>query len=171
MRPLTRIAVFLVLLYNSSAFSQLRNNSEYSHDSINLDKTYFVLRDTGAAEFGWASEWTNASADFYEEKSAMFVWHFKDGSKFYSLQQKEIGEIGKNSGYLLTGKSQALEDIHRKNVQPLTRDNYPVKIELWIGKLDDSTGFAPEILGAALCLDSKAQTLEHNRTYHFSSCE
>ena len=171
MSSLTRTAIFLILLTNSSAFSQLRNNSEYTHDGINLDKTYFVLRDTGAAEFGWASEWTNASADFYADKGAMFIWHFKDGSKAYSLQEQEIGEIGKNSGFLRERKSSNLEDIHRKNVQPLTRNNYPVKVELWIGEIGDAKGFSPEIFGAAICLNSKAETIEYNHPYHFSSCE
>jgi hypothetical protein len=170
MRPITRAAIFLVLLISPSGFSQLRNNSEYSQDCINLEKTYFILHDTGTAEFGWASEWTNASADLYADKSAMFLWHFKDGSKFYALQEQEIGEIGKNSGFLLTRKSSNLEDIRRKSIQPLTRNNYPVKVELWIGKTDPA-GFSPEILGAALCLNAKAQSIEYNRPYHFSSCD
>jgi hypothetical protein len=168
MRPLTRAAVLLVLLISPSGFSQLRNNSEYSQDRINTDQTYFVLHDTGAPEFGWASEWTNASADLYADKSAMFLWHFKDGSKSYSLQEQEIGEIGKNAGFLIARKSSNLEEIHRKSIQPLTRVNYPVKVELWIGKVDP-TGFSPEILGAALCLNTPA--IEYNRSYHFSSCD
>ena len=163
--------VFLLNAMNSAGFSQLRNNSEYLQDGINTDKTYFVLHDTGAAEFGWASEWTNASVDLYSDKSAMFLWHFKDGSKSYSLQEQEIGEIGKNSGFLLERKSSNLEDIRRKNIQPLTRNNYPVKVELWIGKVGDSAGFSPEIMGAALCLKVQAQSIEYNRPYHFSSCD
>jgi hypothetical protein len=168
MRPLAGTTVILILLINPSGFSQLRNNSEYLQDRINTDKTYFVLHDTGAAEFGWASEWTNASADLYSDKSAMFLWHFKDGSTSYSIQEQEIGEIGKNSGFLLARKSPGLEDIHRKSVQPLTRGNYPVKVELWIGKVDP-TGFFPEILGAALCLNTPA--IEYNRPYNFSNCD
>jgi hypothetical protein len=169
MRPLIGTAVLLVLLISPSGISQLRNNSEYLQDRINTDKTYFVLHDTGAAEFGWASEWTNASADLYSDKSAMFLWHFKDGSKSYSLQEQEIGEIGKNSGFLRTSKSTSLEDIRRKSIQPLTRDNYPVKVELWIGKVEESTGFSPETFGAAVCLNAPA--IEYNRTYRFSSCD
>jgi hypothetical protein len=171
MRFLIRTTTLFFLLIATPGFPQLRNNSEYLQDGINVDKTYFVLHDAGPAEFGWASEWTNASADFYEDKSAMFLWHFKDGSKFYSLQEQQIGEIGKNSGFLLTRKSSNLEDIHRKIIQPLTRDNYPVKVELWIGKVGESGGFAPEILGAALCLNEPAQKIEYIRTYHFSDCE
>ncbi len=171
MRPFTRSAAFLILLINSSGFSQLRNNSEYLQDSINTDKTYFVLHDTGVAEFWWASEWTNASVDLYSDKSAIFLWHFKDGSKSYSLQEQEIGEIGKNSGFLLERKSSNLEDIHRKSIQPLTRNNYPVKVELWIGKVGESPGFSPEIMGAALCLAAQPQSIEYNHPYHFSSCE
>jgi hypothetical protein len=170
MRYLTRSSILsFLLLISESGYSQLRNNSEYSQDRINTDKTYFILQDTGATEFGWASEWTNASADLYSDKSAMFLWHFKDGSKFYALQEQEIGEIGKNSGYLLARKASNLEDIHRKNIQPLTRDNYPVKVELWIGKIGDSSGYSPEILGAAVCLNSPG--IEFNRPYHFSSCD
>jgi hypothetical protein len=165
------LLVFLMNAMNPSGFSQLRNNSEYLQDGINTDKTYFVLQDTGAAEFGWASEWTNASVDLYSDKSAMFLWHFKDGSKSYSLQELEIGEIGRNSGFLLARKASNLEDIRRKNIQPLTRNNYPVKVELWIGKVGDSTGFSPEILGAAVCLNAQAQSIEYNRPYRFSSCD
>jgi|WetSurMetagenome_2_1015567.scaffolds.fasta_scaffold947086_1 hypothetical protein len=169
MRSITRAAILLVLLINPSGFSQLRNNSEYSQDAINTNKTYFVLHDTGAVEFGWASEWTNASADLYADKSAMFLWHFKDGSKAYSLQEQEIGEIGKNSGFLLARKASNLEDIHHKSIQPLTLNNYPVRVELWIGEIGDSAGYSPEILGAAVCLN--APGIEYNRPYHFSSCD
>jgi hypothetical protein len=172
MHSLTRAAILCLLMgMSSSGSAQLRNNSEYMQDSINPDKTYFILHDTGAAEFGWASEWSNASADFYSEKSAIFLWHFKDGSKFYSLQEQQIGEIGKNSGFLLTRKSSKLEDIHRKSMQPLTQDNYPVRVELWIGEVGDLNGFSPEIPGAALCLKAPGQKIEYNRPYHFSLCD
>ena len=171
MRRLLGFALLYILLTGPSAICQLRNNSEYLQDGINLEKTYFVLHDTGAAEFGWASEWTNASADLYEDKAAMFLWYFKDGSKFYSLQEQSIAEIGKNSGFLLIRQSSNLEDVRRKNTQPLTRNNYPVKVELWIGKVDNSTGFSPEILGASVCLNTQVQSIEYKRLYHFSSCE
>jgi hypothetical protein len=164
-------AAFLLLInaISPSGFSQLRTLSQYTEDRINAEKTYFVLRETGAAEFGWASEWTHTTANANPDKSAIFLWHFKDGSKAYSLQAEDIGEIGKNAGYLLSGRSSNLEDIRRKKIQPLTRNNYPVKIELWIGKIEDTTGFSTEIMGDALCLD--AQSIEYNRSYHFSSCD
>jgi hypothetical protein len=164
--------VFLSFLLNIAApsgFSQLWNNSEFWQDRINTDKTYFVLHDTGEAEFGWASEWTNTTVMNNEEKSAMFLWHFKDGTIAYSLLEKHIGNIGRNAGFLLTKQSSNLEDIHRKPIQPLTRNNYPVKVELWIGKVEDSTGFVPEFMGEAVCLDS--QSIEPNRQYHFSGCQ
>ena len=170
MRYLTR-AAFLAFLLNVTVlpgFSQLWNNSEYSRDRVNTDQTYFILHDTGAAEFAWASEWTNSTVMNNEEKSAMFLWHFKDGTIAYSLQEQFIGDIGKNAGFLLTGQSPNLENIHRKPIQPLTRTNYPVKVELWIGAVGDSTGFSPEFAGETICLD--AQSIEPNRKYLFSSC-
>jgi hypothetical protein len=171
MRHLARSA-FLVFLLNAispPAFSQLRNISQYSQDRINTEQTYFVLHDTGVAEFGWASEWTHMTPLANEGKSAMFLWNFKDGSKAYSTQEQDVGEIGKSLGFLLTGKSSNLEDVHHKKIQLLTLNNYPVKVELWIGEIGDSAGFSPEVLGDAVCLD--APGIEHNRSYHFSSCE
>jgi hypothetical protein len=170
MRPLLRTAFLLSFLIGifPSAFSQLRNLSEYTQDCINKDKTYFTLNDKGAAEFGWASEWTHVTANAEEGKAAIFIWHFKDGSKAYSLQAEDIGDIGKNAGYLLSMKSANLEDSHRKKIQPLTRDNYPVKVELWIGEINDSAGFSPETLGDAVCF--VAPSIEFNRSYHFSDC-
>jgi hypothetical protein len=152
-----------------SGFSQLWNNSEYFRDRINTENTYFILHGTGEAEFGWASEWTNDTVMSNQNRSAMFLWHFKDGTVAYSLQEQYIGDIGKNSGFLLTAKSSNLEDPHRNRIQPLTQDNYPVKVELWIGNVDDSTGFAPEFLGEAVCLD--AQSIEPDHQYFFSGCQ
>jgi|WetSurMetagenome_2_1015567.scaffolds.fasta_scaffold423216_2 hypothetical protein len=164
-------AAFLVFLFyaiSPSGFSQLRNLSEYSQDRINTDKTYFILYDTGESEFGWASEWANMTPPTYEGKAAMLLWHFKDGSKAYSQHVEDIGDIGKNFGFLIAAKSSSLEDIHRKKIQPLTRNNYPVKVELWIGKIEDATGFSPEILGYAVCFNGPG--IEYNRSYHFSDC-
>lgn len=178
MRHLIRV-VFLAfslsisaLLLNFTApwaFSQLWNISEYLQDRINADQTYFVLNETGAAEFAWASEWTNDTVQNNEDMAAMFLWHFKDGTKAYSLQEQFIGDIGKNAGFLRAAQSATLEDIHRKQIQPLTRSNYPIKVELWIGKVGDSTGFSPEFMGESLCLD--AQSIEPNRKYYFSGCQ
>jgi hypothetical protein len=162
------LLLFLMTAISSSGSSQLRNLSEYSQDRINADKTYFIIRDTDATEFGWASEWTHVTANATEDKSAIFVWHFKDGSKSYSLQAEDIGEIGKNSGYLLINKAPNLEDVHRKKIQPLSRNNFPVKVELWIGKIENESGYTLEMLGDAACL--KETTIENNRTYHFSEC-
>jgi hypothetical protein len=164
-------AVFLILLMSSMspfASSQLRNISEFTQDRINNDQTYFILHDSGEAEFAWASEWTTATAYAADGKSAILVWHFKDGSKAYSQQGEGITEIGKSLGYLLTNKLRNLEDIHRKKIQPLTRDNYPVKLELWIGEIGDSTGYSPEAMGDEVCFNKTG--IEYNLSYHFSSC-
>jgi hypothetical protein len=164
-------AVFLMLLVgilSPFAISQLRNLSEYSQDRINIARTYFVLHETGKAEFVWTSEWTHTTANANDGKSAIFIWHFKDGSKAYSEQGEGIGEIGKNSGYLLTNAASNLEDIHRKKIQPLTRNNYPVKVELWIGEIGDSTGYSPELLGDEACF--KASSIEYGISHKFSGC-
>lgn len=164
-------AVCLAFLLNVAApsvFSQLWNFSDYLQDRINTDQTYFILHDTGTAEFGWASEWTNETVQNNEYMSAMFLWHFKDGTTAYSLQQQFIGDIGKNAGFLVTAQSEHLEDIHRNQIQPLSRDSYPVKVELWIGEVADTTGYSPEFMGEALCLN--AQSIEPDRKYHFSGC-
>ncbi len=161
--------LFLMIAMRPSANSQLRNMSEYSQDRINLDKTYFVLHDNGAAEFVWASEWTHDTANAYDGKSAIFVWHFADGSKAYSQQGEGIGMIGRNAGFLLTDKASSLEDIHRNKIQPLTRSNFPVKVELWIGEIAEATGYKPENQGDEACLD--ASSIEYNKPYHFSDCK
>jgi hypothetical protein len=165
-------AVFLIFLISAMSplsIGQLRNFSEFSQDRIHSDKTYFVLHEIGAPEFGWASEWTHTTANDNEGKSAIFVWHFKDGSKAYSLQAEDIGEIGKNSGYLLINRSSNLEDINRQKIQPLTLNNYPVKVELWIGKIGDSKGYSPEILGETACV--AASSIGYGIRYRFSSCQ
>jgi hypothetical protein len=164
----TSLIVFLMTAMSSSGFSQLRNLSEYLQDCINVEKTYFILRDTDVTEFGWASEWTHVTANATEGKAAIFLWHFKDGSKAYSLQVEDIGDIGKNSGYLLANKSANLEDVHRKKIQPLTRNNFPVKVELWIGTIENEAGYTLETLGDAACFNESK--IENNRTYHFSEC-
>lgn len=170
MHRIPRCTFLLILLsfLTPSGFSQLRNLSEYTQDRIKPDQTYFVLHDTGSAEFAWASEWTHMTANTYDGKSAIFVWHFKDGSKAYSQQGTGIGDIGKNSGYLLTDKSADLEDIHRKKIQPLTLNNYPVKVELWIGEINDSKGYSPEAFGDEVCI--QAPGIEYNVSYRFSEC-
>jgi hypothetical protein len=163
----TAILTLFLIAANPAGFAQLRNISEYAQDRINHDQTYFILHDTGAADFGWASEWTlNTSVD-YSEKSAVFVWHFKDGSKGYTQQAEDIGDIGQNLGYLVSRKAANLEDARRKPIQPMTRNNFPVKVELWVAEVGDA-GFSPKILIDSACLE--AQAIEPNRTYNFSSC-
>jgi hypothetical protein len=170
MHHIRRSTLFLVLLsvLAPSGFSQLRNLSEYTQDRINPTKTYFVLHETGSAEFVWSSEWTHTTANALDGKSAIFVWQFKDGSKAYSQQGVGIGEIGKSSGYLLTDKSADLEDIHRKKIQPLTLNNYPVKVELWIGGIGDSEGYSLEIHGDDACVQTPS--IKYNIPYSFSEC-
>jgi hypothetical protein len=161
--------VFLLNITPPPGFSQLWNISDYLHDRINTEETYFILHDTGEAEFAWASEWTNDTVQNNENRSAMFLWHFKDGTIAYSLQQQFIGDIGKNAGFLVTAQSQHLEDIHRNQIQPLSRNNYPVKVELWIGNVGHSNGFSPEFMGEAVCLN--VQSIEPDRKYLFSGCQ
>jgi len=164
----TAILVLWFIAARATAFCQLRNASEYSQDRINTDGTYFVLRDEAAADFGWASEWTMYSSIDYSEKCAMLVWHFKDGTKGYSMQAEDIGETGRSIGYFISGKSSNLQGANSKPIQPMTRSNYPVKVELWIGEIGE-TGFSPKVLIDSACFDTKA--IEPNRAYHFSMCK
>lgn len=166
-----RRGAFFVLLLTCAtvyAHAQLRNFSEYNRDRINTDQTYFVLHDTGIAEYAWASEWTHSTAYAADGKSAILVWHFKDGQKAYSQQGEGIGEFGKTTGYLISDTSGHLQDIHGNRIQPMSVNNYPVKIELWIGDVEDSTGFKPEAKGDEICFEASAIT--HDSTYYFSDC-
>jgi hypothetical protein len=165
-----RAGFILCLLFAiaASGICQLRNLSNYGQDCINTDKTYFILRDTGSAEFGWASEWTHISANNFPDKMAMVIWHFKNGLKAYSRVIEVLGDAGGSTGYLLTGKSADLQDINGKNIQPMTLDNYPVKIELCLGDFVESTGFSPDTLIDTACLETK--NIDYNATYHFTQC-
>jgi hypothetical protein len=171
MRNLIGIACLALCLNAASlpAFSQLRNFSEYSQDCINKEKTYFLLQEKAGADFGWASEWTHTTANAHPEKAAMFLWHFKDGSKAYTRQGDLLGDAGQATGYLLCDQSATLEDASRKKVQPMSKANYPVKVELWIGEIGDSSGFSPETLVDSACFN--AQSIEYNRRYNFADCE
>ena len=160
--------MLLVSCMMLQANAQLRNFSEYNRDRINTDKTYFVLHATGDAEYGWASEWTHATAYAADGKDAILVWYFKDGQKAYSEQGEGIGEFGKTTGYLISETSDHLEDIHGNRIQPMSMDNYPVKIELWIGDIEDGTGYKPQAKGDEACLD--APVISYNNSYHFSEC-
>jgi hypothetical protein len=171
MRHILSMAFLAVLLSAAIpfGFSQLRNLSEYSQDCINTHLTNFVLRENNTADFQWSSEWTHGTVNAYPDNKAMFVWHFKDGSKAYSQQGDMIGDMGQITGYLATGQSSKLEDVNRNKVQPMTSANYPVMVELWIGEIEDSTGFSPEILVDRVCYDG--QSIELNLTCHFSKCK
>jgi hypothetical protein len=170
MHGIIRMALLMVLLtvFCPPGFSQLRNHSPYFHDRINTDQTYFVIHDTNAADFAWASEWTEESAMNYSEASAIFVWHFKDGAKGYAQQGEHIGDFGMVTSYLLTDKASSLIDIHRNKIQPLTRTNYPVKVELWIGEAEKKADLKLNLLIDTVCLE--AQNIENNRTYNFVNC-
>jgi hypothetical protein len=43
-----------------------------------------------------------------------------------------------------------------------------VKVELWIGTIENEAGYTLETLGDAACLNESK--IENNRTYHFSEC-
>jgi hypothetical protein len=153
----------------STGLAQLRNLSQFDSDCINRKGTYFILKDSGDVEFGWTSEWTHVTSNTNDGKSAIFAWHFKDGSKAYSLQAENIGEIGMNTSYFLSAKASSLEDVHRKKIQPLTKTNFPIKVELWIGTIDKESGYAVELLGDAACFNETK--IEPNRSYQFSACQ
>lgn len=166
-----KAACFLLLASGMMihAHAQLRNFSEYNRDRINTDKTYFVLHDTGDAEYAWASEWTHTTAYAADGKSAVLVWYFKEGQKAYSQQGKGIGEFGKTTGYLISDTSGDLQDILGNRIQPMSMDNYPVKIELWIGDIEDATGYRLEAKGDEVCFQAPAIT--YNDPHYFADCE
>jgi hypothetical protein len=161
--------VMLLISANPSGFSQLRNISPYSADRIQPDKTYFVLKDSNTAAFAWASEWTQGTVVDYSEKSVFFMWHFKDGSKAYSRHKGYFDEVGISIDFLLTTESGNLEGPKQTRIQPMTLNNFPVKIELWIGAFDEQTGFKPETRVDAACFEG--QSIEYGRIYHFSVCK
>ena len=171
MRQLTGIALFSFLLHiaGSPGFAQLRAPSEYNRDGINIDNTYFVLYDTNEAVYGWASQWTQITAETYEDKILFFKWHFKDGSSAFTRQGEHVGDIGMITKYLLTDESGNLKDAKGNAVQPMTLKNYPVKIELWMGIVEDQAGFKPEILVDSLCNDQKS--IQYGYGYYFHSCQ
>lgn len=137
-------------------------------DRINVENTWFVLYDSKEAGFGWASEWTQATARTQAEKTALFKWHFKDGSVAYARQGEYIGDIGMFQPYLLTDESEKLKDIHGDPVQPMTLANYPVKIELWMGPAGEKSDFKPEILIDSICYNE--ESIEYGYAYYFYDC-
>ena len=170
MHGLVRTVLLLSLLHTAApyALSQLRNASPYVQDRINIENTWFVLYEANEAEFGWASEWTQSTARTQAEKTALFKWHFKDGSAAYTRQGQYIGDIGMFLAYLLTDKSESLKDIHGGPVQPMTLANYPVKIELWMGTAGEHEDFKPEILIDSLCFNE--EKIEYGYAYYFYDC-
>ena len=151
-----------------SGFSQLRYSSEYSVDRINTEQTSFTLHDSGAAEYQCASEWTTLTIQTNLPKTVLFVWHFGDGSKAFARQVEYVGDIGVRTEFLLANQSSNLEDKQGKKIQPMTRDNHPVRVELWIGEYEDSKGHLPEVLIDKVCLD--AVTIEYDKPYRFKGC-
>jgi hypothetical protein len=160
--------LFLLIIAGPPGICQLRNLSEYDVDRINTERTHFVLHDTGKAEFVWSSEWTHVTAYANDGKSAIVIWHFRDGSKAYSQQGEGIGEFGKNAGYLIANQASNLEDIRGGKIQPMTLDNYPVKVELWIGEIGEDKSYSPEMMGDEACFNEPG--IEYNISYHFSGC-
>jgi hypothetical protein len=170
MSPLRKVAFLLVFLITALplAYSQLRMHSPYEQDRINPDQTGFTLHDNGTVDFQWTSEWTEMTAQSYNDEIAIFVWHFKDGTKAYSRQGELVADFGKNTAYLLTQKASALEDASSNKIQPLTKTNFPTKVELWIGSITESKTYAPKSMVDYLCFPSSE--IEPNHTYHFSDC-
>ena len=158
----------LILTIGYNGFSQLRSPSEFNRDGINLENTYFVLYESGEADYGWSSQWTQSTARTYEDKIAIFKWHFKDGSVAYARQGNQIGDIGMITKYLLTDETEKLKDIEGNDLQPMTLANYPVRVELWMGEPDGQSGFKPEILVDAVCNDQ--ESIQHGYAYYFSGC-
>jgi hypothetical protein len=170
MNKLFRLVFLALLLISASvqSFSQLRKASEFVQDRIVTENTFFTLKDPNTAVFGWASEWTDFSANNYPDKCAIFRWHFKDGSIAYSRQGEYMGDAGKITEYHLAQQASNLEDVKHNKIQPLSLTNYPVKVELHIGEAGEQTGYKPELLVDTACLD--AQSIEAGKTYYFSAC-
>jgi hypothetical protein len=170
MTPLRKVAILFVFLIAAHplAYSQLRNLSPYDQDRINPDQTGFILHDNGTADFLWASEWTQMTAQSHNDEAAIFVWHFKDGTKAYSRQGELVADFGKGTAYLLAQKASTLEDANGNKIQPLTKTNYPTKVELWIGTVTEAKSYSPNSMVDYLCFPSS--NIEPNHTYHFSDC-
>ena len=164
-------AFFLGLLISATALpvhSQLRYNSEYSQDRINTEETSFALRKSGAADYRCASEWTTATVQAYLNDTVVFLWHFKDGSKAFARQAEYVGDIGKLTDFLVCNQAATLEDKRGKKIQPLTRDNPPVRVEVWIGTFSEAEGYSPAMLIDKACVD--LQDLEYDQVYRFKDC-
>jgi hypothetical protein len=111
-------------------FAQLRYNSDYSVDRVNTEQTSFLLKDSGAAEYHCASEWTTLTVQTNLTRTVFFIWHFKDGTKGFARQVEYVGDIGVRTEFLMTHSFADLEDQKGKKIQPMTRDNYPESVEI-----------------------------------------
>ena len=169
-RSIGIISIFFIL--NAAvplASGQLRLPSEYYSDRINIEQTYFVLYDAQTAGFGYSSEWTDATAYNFAAKNIILVWHFKDGSTAYSIMEHALGDLGQHTDYLVTEESGNLLDKSYRSIQPLTLENFPVKLELWIGAAEDQAGFNTEELIDTVCFGESA--IEYGYGYYFSPCQ
>jgi hypothetical protein len=161
--------LFLWIAAVPLANGQLRLPSEYYSDRINTEQTYFVLYDAQTAGFGYASEWTDATAYNFAAKNIILVWHFKDGTKAYSIMKHALGDLGQHTDYLVTEESENLLDRSYNPIQPLTLENFPVKLELWIGATGNQSGFKTEDLIDTVCFGESA--IEYGYGYYFSPCQ
>jgi hypothetical protein len=170
MSPLRKAASLLVFLIAALplSYSQLRMHSPYDQDRINPNQTGFTLHENGTVDFLWASEWTETTAQSCIDEVAIFVWHFKDGTKAYSRQGELVADFGQNAAYLLAQKSSKLEDVSGNKIQPLTKTNHPVKVELWIGSVTEAKNYSLKSLVDYACF--ALSDIESNQTYHFSEC-
>lgn len=168
MKKISLLLLVIIFALSYSGYSQLRSPSEYNQDGIDLENTYFALYESEGAYYGWASQWTQTTARTYEDRIAFFKWYFKDGTVAYTQQGAKIGDIGMITKYLLTEEAAKLKDVEGKDLQPMTLDNFPVKIELWIGASEEPEGFKPEILVDVAC--NKRQTIKNEYAYYFAGC-
>jgi hypothetical protein len=170
MRQLCKTAFLVVFLaaFNYPGVAQLRYSSDYSVDRINTEQTSFTLHNSGSAEYRCASEWTTMTIQTNLTKTAVFVWHFKNGTKAFARQVEYVGDIGAQTEFLMINPFTELEDKRGKKIQPMTRDSFPVKVEVWIGEFSDSDGYSPESLIDKACFDS--QTIEYDRVYQSINC-
>jgi hypothetical protein len=153
---------------SAAGFCQLRLNSPYYEDRINTDHTYFVLYDSSSAYFVWTSEWTQPTVQRHYDKPAVFFWCFKDGTVAYSRQLERLEPVGKNLQYIQTSEAPDLLDARGNPTRPLTLENYPVKLELWITGATDDNPFSPLELIDTVCLGE--QEIEYEYGYYFSEC-
>jgi hypothetical protein len=171
MRQLAQAALLAVLVcaFSNTVFPQLRYNSDYSVDRLNTDQTSFTLHASGSAEYRCASEWTTMTIQTNLTKTAMFLWHFKDGTKAFARQVEYVGDIGARTEFLMINPFANLEDRRGNKIQPMTRDNYPVRVEVWIGEYGEADGYSPEGMIDKACFDATA--IEYDRTYQFKNCQ